>query len=220
MNPRLDEIVLLTHEWDSMRAWWGTLTRRGSTHSRSPNRGRRDSRVTGCHRAFRHFDERQSRSRWGHFTHGLDLRPRSLPSTSTRDSSRSAPATTAPQTTPAECACGTATPMAPTWQFAYRSTPTRTTGVARRSIPITSSPGWKRRQNQRMRYTPTANRTIHSAVKVTHYDLSRGRCHFALQRLDCALAGHDLAAGLHERRRARRGIRDRARRRSPLRRCG
>ena len=25
MNPRLDEIVLLTHEWDSMRAWWGTL---------------------------------------------------------------------------------------------------------------------------------------------------------------------------------------------------
>ena len=25
MNPRLDEIVLLTHQWDSMRAWWGTL---------------------------------------------------------------------------------------------------------------------------------------------------------------------------------------------------
>jgi hypothetical protein len=25
MNPHLDEIVLLTHEWDSMRAWWGTL---------------------------------------------------------------------------------------------------------------------------------------------------------------------------------------------------
>ena len=25
MNPRLDEIVLLTHEWDSMRAWWGAL---------------------------------------------------------------------------------------------------------------------------------------------------------------------------------------------------
>jgi hypothetical protein len=25
MNPRVDEIVLLTHEWDSMRAWWGTL---------------------------------------------------------------------------------------------------------------------------------------------------------------------------------------------------
>lgn len=25
MNPRLDEIVLLTHQWDSMRTWWGTL---------------------------------------------------------------------------------------------------------------------------------------------------------------------------------------------------
>jgi hypothetical protein len=25
MNPRLDEIVLLTHDWDSMRAWWSTL---------------------------------------------------------------------------------------------------------------------------------------------------------------------------------------------------
>ena len=25
MNTHLDEIVLLTHEWDSMRAWWGTL---------------------------------------------------------------------------------------------------------------------------------------------------------------------------------------------------
>ncbi len=25
MNPRVDEIVLLTHEWDSMRAWWGAL---------------------------------------------------------------------------------------------------------------------------------------------------------------------------------------------------
>src|SRR5512139_2543253 len=25
MNPRVDEIVLLTHQWDSMRAWWGTL---------------------------------------------------------------------------------------------------------------------------------------------------------------------------------------------------
>jgi catechol-2,3-dioxygenase len=25
MNLRVDEIVLLTHEWDSMRAWWGTL---------------------------------------------------------------------------------------------------------------------------------------------------------------------------------------------------
>jgi len=25
MNPRLDEIVLLTHQWDSMRVWWGTL---------------------------------------------------------------------------------------------------------------------------------------------------------------------------------------------------
>ena len=25
MNPRLDEIVLLTHQWDSMRAWWGAL---------------------------------------------------------------------------------------------------------------------------------------------------------------------------------------------------
>ena len=25
MNPRVDEIVLLTHEWESMRAWWGTL---------------------------------------------------------------------------------------------------------------------------------------------------------------------------------------------------
>ncbi|MGE5696240.1 MAG: hypothetical protein ACM4D3_13690 [Candidatus Sericytochromatia bacterium] len=25
MNPRLDEIVVLTHEWDSMRAWWGAL---------------------------------------------------------------------------------------------------------------------------------------------------------------------------------------------------
>ena len=25
MSPRLDEILLLTHEWDSMRAWWGTL---------------------------------------------------------------------------------------------------------------------------------------------------------------------------------------------------
>jgi hypothetical protein len=25
MNPRLDEIVLLTHQWDSMLAWWGAL---------------------------------------------------------------------------------------------------------------------------------------------------------------------------------------------------
>ena len=25
MSPRLDEIVLLTHEWDSMRAWWAAL---------------------------------------------------------------------------------------------------------------------------------------------------------------------------------------------------
>ena len=25
MNPRLDEIVLLTHQWDAMRAWWGAL---------------------------------------------------------------------------------------------------------------------------------------------------------------------------------------------------
>ena len=25
MNPRVDEVVLLTHEWESMRAWWGTL---------------------------------------------------------------------------------------------------------------------------------------------------------------------------------------------------
>jgi hypothetical protein len=25
MNPRVDEIVLLTHEWESMRAWWGAL---------------------------------------------------------------------------------------------------------------------------------------------------------------------------------------------------
>jgi hypothetical protein len=25
MNPRLAEIVLLTHEWDSMRAWWATF---------------------------------------------------------------------------------------------------------------------------------------------------------------------------------------------------
>src|SRR3954451_13918662 len=25
MNSHLDEIVLLTHEWDSMRAWWSTL---------------------------------------------------------------------------------------------------------------------------------------------------------------------------------------------------
>ena len=25
MNPHLDEIVLLTHQWDSMRAWWGAF---------------------------------------------------------------------------------------------------------------------------------------------------------------------------------------------------
>jgi catechol-2,3-dioxygenase len=25
MKPHLDEIVLLTHDWDSMRAWWSTL---------------------------------------------------------------------------------------------------------------------------------------------------------------------------------------------------
>jgi hypothetical protein len=25
MNSHLDEIVLLTHDWDSMRAWWSTL---------------------------------------------------------------------------------------------------------------------------------------------------------------------------------------------------
>ena len=25
MDPRVDEIVLLTHEWESMRAWWGAL---------------------------------------------------------------------------------------------------------------------------------------------------------------------------------------------------
>jgi len=25
MDPRIDEIVLLTHEWESMRAWWGAL---------------------------------------------------------------------------------------------------------------------------------------------------------------------------------------------------
>ncbi|WP_137145101.1 hypothetical protein [Mycolicibacterium sp. CR10] len=25
MDPCIDEIVLLTHEWESMRAWWGTL---------------------------------------------------------------------------------------------------------------------------------------------------------------------------------------------------
>src|SRR6478736_7706401 len=25
MNPRVDEIVLLTHEWESMRAWWAPL---------------------------------------------------------------------------------------------------------------------------------------------------------------------------------------------------
>jgi hypothetical protein len=25
MNPRLEEILLLTHEWDLMRAWWSTL---------------------------------------------------------------------------------------------------------------------------------------------------------------------------------------------------
>jgi hypothetical protein len=25
MNPGVDEIVLLTHHWESMRAWWGTL---------------------------------------------------------------------------------------------------------------------------------------------------------------------------------------------------
>ena len=25
MNPRLDEIVLLTHQWESMRSWWGVL---------------------------------------------------------------------------------------------------------------------------------------------------------------------------------------------------
>ena len=25
MNLRIDEIVLLTHEWESMRAWWGAL---------------------------------------------------------------------------------------------------------------------------------------------------------------------------------------------------
>ena len=25
MNPRLDEIVLLTHQWDSMLAWWSAL---------------------------------------------------------------------------------------------------------------------------------------------------------------------------------------------------
>ncbi len=25
MNPRVDEIVLLTHQWESMRAWWGGL---------------------------------------------------------------------------------------------------------------------------------------------------------------------------------------------------
>ena len=44
-------------------------------------------------------------------------------------------------TTPAGCACGTATPTALTWPSAYPSTPTRTTGLARRSIRITSSPG-------------------------------------------------------------------------------
>jgi hypothetical protein len=25
MNPRLDELVLLTHEWDSMHIWWSAL---------------------------------------------------------------------------------------------------------------------------------------------------------------------------------------------------
>ena len=25
MDPRVDEIVLLTHDWESMRAWWGAL---------------------------------------------------------------------------------------------------------------------------------------------------------------------------------------------------
>ena len=25
MDPCIDEIVLLTHEWESMRAWWGAL---------------------------------------------------------------------------------------------------------------------------------------------------------------------------------------------------
>src|SRR5690349_15139729 len=25
MNARIEEIVLLTHEWESMRAWWGAL---------------------------------------------------------------------------------------------------------------------------------------------------------------------------------------------------
>jgi hypothetical protein len=25
MNPSVEEIVLLTHEWDSMRAWWGAF---------------------------------------------------------------------------------------------------------------------------------------------------------------------------------------------------
>ncbi|HEX7430415.1 MAG TPA: hypothetical protein VF328_26815, partial [Mycobacterium sp.] len=25
MNPRVDEVVLLTHQWESMRAWWATL---------------------------------------------------------------------------------------------------------------------------------------------------------------------------------------------------
>ena len=72
MNPRLDEIVLLTHQWDSMRAWWGTLL---GVDPRTVGHGPQSSRQPGCglSSSIPTCDERQSRSRWGYFTHGIGL---------------------------------------------------------------------------------------------------------------------------------------------------
>lgn len=164
MDPRIDEIVLLTHEWESMRAWWGALL---GVDPRTVGQRTAVIETPGLRVVIESSDIAMNGNPEvaGVISQTVSAPPRSPPSTPTSDSSRSVPATTAPQTTPAECVFGIATPMAPTWHSACRSKPTRTSGEARRLIRIKSSPGCNRppsppnpNPSQRKIYTPMPNR--------------------------------------------------------------
>ena len=136
-NLGLDEIVLLTHEWDSMRVWWAALL---GVDPRPVGDRTVVIETAGLRVVIEHSDIAMNANPEVAGVISLTVSAHSATAALATHNRLVAisSATTAPRTTPAECACGTATPIAPTWQSACRSTPTRTTGVARRSIPTTS----------------------------------------------------------------------------------
>ena len=110
-------------------------------HARPPNRRVGDRSHARGHRALGNCHECESSGRC-HFTHTLDA----LGGQRTGDPPgwpRSAPAITAPPTTPAVFACGTGVQTGPTWRCAYPLTRLLATDTGGRSTPIESLPAFR-----------------------------------------------------------------------------